>query len=169
MNSQASRMPRLRFLTCLPCHRGGVRELSTAPTGFEEGRRVLAEAGGETTLSNQENQSPMHDLLQLARERGYLLMNELNKVLPVSDDSTEQIDELFSVLERDGVEVYEDAAEELATNSGAGNAPQHEFKEEDTPSPGRYRARPDRTTFETVKRPGPDVLARNGHCASVDP
>ena len=86
-------------------------------------------------MSNQENQSPMHDLLQLARERGYLLMNELNKVLPVSDDSTEQIDELFSVLERDGVEVYEDAAEELATNSGAGNAPQHEFKEEDTPSP----------------------------------
>jgi hypothetical protein len=54
-------------------------------------------------LSNQENQSKTHDLLQLARERGYLLTNEVNKVLPDSEDASEELDEFFSALERDGL------------------------------------------------------------------
>jgi CHASE3 domain sensor protein len=41
----------------------------------------------------------MHDLLQLARERGYLLANELNQARPTSEGATEEIDELFSALE----------------------------------------------------------------------
>jgi RNA polymerase primary sigma factor len=86
-------------------------------------------------LANQENQSQMHDLLQLARERGYLLMNELNKVLPASEETTEELDELFSTLERDGVEVYEDASEAAASMGGARVAPQGRFTEEEPSSP----------------------------------
>jgi RNA polymerase primary sigma factor len=70
-------------------------------------------------LLNQEKQSEMRDLLQLARKRGYLLTDELNKALPASEDATEEIDELFSVLERDGIEVFEDAAEAEASRAGA--------------------------------------------------
>jgi RNA polymerase primary sigma factor len=67
------------------------------------------------------NQSKAHDLLELARERGYLLANELNAVLPSAEDSSEEIDELLSALERDGVQIYEDAEE--ATASTPGTAP----------------------------------------------
>jgi RNA polymerase primary sigma factor len=86
-------------------------------------------------LSNQQNQSQMHELLQLARERGYLLANELNKALPTSESATEEIDELFSALERDGLEVYEDAAEAVASSAGAGVAPPNKFSQEETSSP----------------------------------
>ena len=86
-------------------------------------------------MSNQENQSQMHDLLQLARERGYLLANELNKALPISEGATEEIDELFSALERDGLEVYEDAAEAIASSAGVGVARPSKFNQEETPPP----------------------------------
>jgi len=65
-------------------------------------------------LSNQENQTKTRDFLQLARERGYLLTRELNSAHPPSDSSSEELDELFSALERDGLEIYEDAAEAAA-------------------------------------------------------
>jgi len=73
----------------------------------------------------------MGDLLQLGRERGYLLMDELRKVVPVSEDATEEIDDLFSSLERDGVEVYEDAAEAKAASTSAGTVPQSRFDQEE--------------------------------------
>jgi RNA polymerase primary sigma factor len=86
-------------------------------------------------LSNEENQSGMQDLMQLARARGYLLMNELNQVLPVSEDAMEDIDELFSALDRDGVQVFEDAAEAMTSRTGAPIAPQNGFSQEEISSP----------------------------------
>ena len=86
-------------------------------------------------MSHPDNQSGMRDLMQLARERGYLLMNELNKVLPVSEESAEEIDELFSSLERDGVEVYEDAAEATASRAAARVPSRNGFDQEETPPP----------------------------------
>jgi RNA polymerase primary sigma factor len=82
-------------------------------------------------LSNQENQSKTHDLLQLARERGYLLTNEVNKVLPDSEDAPEELDEFFSALERDGLGIYEDTAEATASVRGATLTP----GQEDPPAP----------------------------------
>ena len=83
-------------------------------------------------MSNLENQTQMRDLLQVARERGYLLVNELDKVLPASEETTEELDELFSVLERDGVEVYADAAEAQASSARPENAAQHNLVEEES-------------------------------------
>jgi RNA polymerase primary sigma factor len=65
-------------------------------------------------LSNQENPGKLSDLLQLARERGYLLTNELNTALATLDEGSEELDKLLSALERDGVEIYEDIAEATA-------------------------------------------------------
>ena len=86
-------------------------------------------------MSNQEKQGQLNDLLQLARERGYLLSDELNKVLPASENATEELDEFFSVLERDGVEVYEDAAGAIAARAREGIAPQNRFDQEGTSFP----------------------------------
>ena len=80
-------------------------------------------------MPTQENQTKTRELLQLARERGYLLTKELNTTHPVTDGEPEEIDELFSALERDGVEIYEDAAEANASTS----APDHGQPHEDTP------------------------------------
>jgi RNA polymerase primary sigma factor len=89
----------------------------------------------ETSLSNPENQTQMQDLLQLARERGYLLTNELNKALPLSPDTSDELDELFSALERDGLEIFEDAAEATASSTAGEAAPQKVFHEEEPSSP----------------------------------
>ena len=62
----------------------------------------------------QENQTRISDLLDLARARGYLLMEEMNQLLPISEEAHEEIDELFAGLERDGVEIWQNAAEAKA-------------------------------------------------------
>jgi RNA polymerase primary sigma factor len=77
-------------------------------------------------LSNQENQTKTRDLLQLARERGYLLTNDLNSAPSVLNDAPEELDELFSVLERDGVEIYEDTAEATASTAVSDSGHTHE-------------------------------------------
>ena len=73
--------------------------------------------------------------MQLARERGYLLANELNKVLPASQNTPEELDELFSTLERDGVEIYTDAAEASASGGNGESGRQKEFQDEEHASP----------------------------------
>jgi len=62
----------------------------------------------------QETHTQIHELLQLAKERGYLLMEELNQILPAPGESNGDLDELFAGLERDGVEVWQNAAEAKA-------------------------------------------------------
>ena len=66
----------------------------------------------------QADNTQIHDLLQLARGRGYLLIEEINQVLPVSGASNDEMDDLFAGLERDGVEIYQDAAEAKAARHG---------------------------------------------------
>jgi RNA polymerase primary sigma factor len=77
-------------------------------------------------LSTQQNQTKTHDLLQLGRERGYVLTDELNSALSTSEDASEEVDELFSALERDNVQIYEDAAEAIAATADADRAANHE-------------------------------------------
>ena len=65
-------------------------------------------------LLTQENQTRIDNLFQLARERGYLLMDELNELVPPSEQTNEEVDELFAGLERDEIEVWQNAAEAKA-------------------------------------------------------
>lgn len=65
----------------------------------------------------QAHNTHTHDILQLARERGYVLIEEINQVLPASEASNDEIDELFASLERDGVEIWQDAAEAKAAHA----------------------------------------------------
>src|ERR1700747_3212029 len=58
----------------------------------------------------------------MGKERGYLLYDEVNDILPAEVHSSEEIDDLLSTFERYGIDVYEDLASAkaaLAADSGA--------------------------------------------------
>src|SRR5437868_9741099 len=44
----------------------------------------------------------------MGKERGYLLYDEVNDILPAEVHSPEEIDDLLSTFERYGIDVYED-------------------------------------------------------------
>ena len=74
----------------------------------------------------------VQQLVLLAKERGYLLYDQINDSLPVEVNSSAEIDDLLSILECQGIEIYEDAATanvaRAATNATEG--PEPDLKEE---------------------------------------
>ena len=74
----------------------------------------------------------VQQLILLGKERGYLLYDEVNDSLPAEVNSSAEIDELLSILERQGIEIYEDVASvnlaRPATN--ATEVPERDLKEE---------------------------------------
>jgi len=58
----------------------------------------------------EEKYEQMRHLITLGKERGYLLFDEVNDVLPAEVDSHEEINDLLSTLERYGIQIYEDAS-----------------------------------------------------------
>ena len=71
----------------------------------------------------------VQQLILIGKERGYLLYDEVNDSLPADVNSSQEIDDLLSMLERQGIEIYED----LATANAAAkaiDAPEADPKEE---------------------------------------
>jgi RNA polymerase primary sigma factor len=62
-------------------------------------------------------------LILIGKERGYLLYDEINDSLPADVHSSQEIDDLLSALERQGIEIYEDIATAHAARAAA-NAPE---------------------------------------------
>src|ERR1700720_1955675 len=52
----------------------------------------------------------VRNLITVGKERGYLLSEEVEQVLPAELHSTEEIDDLLSTFERIGITLYEDLA-----------------------------------------------------------
>jgi RNA polymerase primary sigma factor len=59
-------------------------------------------------LATQEKNDQLRSLITAGKERGYLLSDEINSMLAAEEHSPEEIDSLFSALENDGIEVYDD-------------------------------------------------------------
>ncbi len=55
----------------------------------------------------------------MGKERGYLLYDEVNDLLPAEVHSSEEIDDLLSTFERYGIEVYEDISSVKAARAAA--------------------------------------------------
>jgi RNA polymerase primary sigma factor len=74
----------------------------------------------------------VQQLILIGKERGYLLYDEVNGSLPAEVNSSAEIDDLLSILEREGIEIYEDVASagvaRAATNATEG--PEPDLKEE---------------------------------------
>jgi RNA polymerase primary sigma factor len=69
-------------------------------------------------------------LILLGKERGYLLYDEVNESLPEEIISSQEIDDLLSILKRQGIEIYEDLATANAARAGVNDAEVSEPKEE---------------------------------------
>jgi len=63
-----------------------------------------------TTLALEEKYDQVRQLIAMGKERGYLLYDEVNDILPPEVHSSEEIDDLLSTFERNGIDVYEDLA-----------------------------------------------------------
>jgi len=57
----------------------------------------------------EEKYDQVSQLINTGKERGYLLYDEVNDILPVEVHSSEEIDNLLSTFERYGIDIYEDA------------------------------------------------------------
>src|ERR1700674_915184 len=58
----------------------------------------------------------------MGKERGYLLYDEVNDILPAEVHSSEEIDDLLSTFERYGIDVYEDLSTAKAALAAADSA-----------------------------------------------
>jgi RNA polymerase primary sigma factor len=83
----------------------------------------------------EEKYEQMRQLITLGKDRGYLLFDEVNDILPPEVDSPEEINDLLSTLERYGITVYEDLAAARAASATveAGESLEPEVKEEPVP------------------------------------
>ena len=82
-----------------------------------------------------EKDDQVRHLIALGKERGYLLFDEVNDILPPEVDSHEEINDLLSTFERYGIQIYEDisAAKAAATVEDPDEPLKLEVKEESAP------------------------------------
>ena len=81
---------------------------------------------------NEDEFGYFQQLIVLGKERGYLLYDEVNDGLPADVHSSQEIDELLSIFERQGIEIYEDvaAANAARTAEKATDGPEADAKAE---------------------------------------
>jgi RNA polymerase primary sigma factor len=71
------------------------------------------------TLPIEEKYDQVRQLINMGKERGYLLYDEVNDILPAEVHSSEEIDDLLSAFERYGIDIYDDLASAKAAHGGA--------------------------------------------------
>jgi RNA polymerase primary sigma factor len=59
-------------------------------------------------LALEEKYDQVRQLINIGKERGYLLYDEVNDILPAEVHSSDEIDDLLSTFERYGIDIYED-------------------------------------------------------------
>jgi RNA polymerase primary sigma factor len=67
----------------------------------------------------EEKYDQVRQLIGIGKERGYLLYDEVNDILPPEVHSSEEIDEMLSAFERYGINIYEDATSAEAARNAA--------------------------------------------------
>jgi RNA polymerase primary sigma factor len=78
--------------------------------------------GGSVSLALEEKYDQVRQLIAMGKERGYLLYDEVNDILPAEVHSSEEIDDLLSTFERYGIDVYEDLSSAKAALAAADGA-----------------------------------------------
>ena len=72
-------------------------------------------------MAIEEKYDQVRQLITLGKERGYLLYDEVNDILPAEVHSSDEIDDLLSTFERHGIDIFEDAPAKAAA-AGDGEA-----------------------------------------------
>ncbi len=68
-------------------------------------------------LAIKEKYDHVRQLINMGKERGYLLYDEVNDILPAEVHSSEEIDDLLSTFERYGIDIYEDVSSAKAARA----------------------------------------------------
>jgi len=58
------------------------------------------------SLIIEEKYDQVRQLIDMGKERGYLLYDEVNDILLAEVLSSEEIDDLLSIFERNGIDIY---------------------------------------------------------------
>ena len=116
---------------------------------------VSGSLGESLSLAIREKDEQVRNLVNLGKERGYLLHDEVIELLPVEEHATEVLDKLFSTFERESIEIYEDVAAAKAANPALA-VPEHIEISRDEPVRGEeadvYLApRPADTSYDPVR------------------
>ncbi len=69
--------------------------------------RVKLGAKGEIPLSIEEKYDEVRQLISIGKEKGYLLYDEVNELLPADITSSDELDDLFSTFGSAGIEVVD--------------------------------------------------------------
>src|SRR5713226_8812783 len=77
------------------------------------------QGGKPLPLVIEEKYDQVRQLINMGKERGYLLYDEVNDILPVEVHSSEEIDDLLSTIERYGINIYEDVSSARAARAAA--------------------------------------------------
>src|SRR3989441_466945 len=67
----------------------------------------------------EEKYDQVRQLINMGKERGYLLYDEVNDMLPAEVHSSEEIDDLLSTFEHYGIDVYEDVSSAESARAAA--------------------------------------------------
>jgi RNA polymerase primary sigma factor len=86
------------------------------------------------TVALEEKYDQVRQLIAMGKERGYLLYDEVNDILPPEVHSSEEIDDLLSTFERYGIDVYEDLSSAKAALAASDSTEVIEVKEESSSS-----------------------------------
>jgi len=83
-------------------------------------------------LAIEEKRDQVRNLINMGKERGYLLYDEVNDILPAEVHSSEEIDNVLSTFERYGIDIYEDvfSAKAACVDAQAVEVTEAESKEE---------------------------------------
>jgi RNA polymerase primary sigma factor len=65
----------------------------------------------------QEKYDQVRNLINLGKDRGFLLLDEVNEILPAGEHTADEIDDLFSTAERNGIHIHQDVAEAAARST----------------------------------------------------
>jgi RNA polymerase primary sigma factor len=107
------------------------------------------------SLAIHEKDEQVRNLVNLGKERGYLLHDEVIELLPAEEHATEELDKLFSKFERESIEIYEDVAAAKAANPALAVAEHIEISR-DEPAHGEepelyLASRPSETSTDPVR------------------
>src|SRR3984893_18144122 len=86
--------------------------------------------GHSVTVALEEKYDQVRQLIAMGKERGYLLYDEVNDILPPEVHSSEEIDDLLSTFERYGIDVYEDLSSAKAALAAADSSDAIDVKDE---------------------------------------
>jgi len=70
-------------------------------------------------LAIEEKYDLVRQLINMGKERGYLLYDEVNDFLPAEVHSSEEVDDLLTTFERNGIDIYEDVSSAKVARAAA--------------------------------------------------